>query len=157
MNRQPPSLHLTKRNPITDIPYQQRRTLCAKLDAWDDWKKFVGFIRSKDGQTPRYSDLHMCMFDKEKERRHGSPTDAVLNDWRTLRPTIGELVDLLVMVELKDSANYIHTDILRIDPIKEPVEGVDGKMVTKLRQHHHYANIVSFSDLNVGCIGKYSG
>ncbi|XP_067932620.1 interleukin-1 receptor-associated kinase 4-like [Watersipora subatra] len=122
MNSHLPTLQLTKGNPITDIPYHQRRILCTKLDAHDDWKKFVGFITSRDGISPRYNDLHMCIFDKEKERRHGSPTEAILNDWRSLRPTIGEFLNLLIRVELKDSANYIKEDILQEGPIKEAVE-----------------------------------
>lgn len=122
MHRQAPSVHLTKKNPIVDIPYQQRRMLCAQLDIKDDWKKFVGFIRSRDGMTPRYSDIQVCLFEKEKYGRHGSPTDALLKDWRTLRPTIGDFLELLISVELLEAANYINSVVLGDGPIKQPVQ-----------------------------------
>lgn len=122
MHRQTPSLQLTKKNPITDIPYMQRRIICAKLDINNDWKKFVGFIRSKNSSTPRYTDLHMCLFEKEGQKKHGSPTDSLLNDWKTLRPTIGDLLELLIDVELLDTADYIHSKVLEAGSIKIPRE-----------------------------------
>lgn len=115
-------LQLTRNNLISDIPHTHRRTVCVKLDIRDDWKKFVGDIKAKDRVTPRYQDLQLCLFAREGERRRGSPTDAILNDWKTLRPTIGEFLDLLTSNQLWDSANYIHREVLKLGDIRRPVE-----------------------------------
>lgn len=117
---------LTKSSLITAIPHNHRQIICARLDIYDNWKKFIGHIKAKDGINPRYSDLQVCIFDQVKERRHGSPTDSILSDWKTLRPTIGDFVDILKFSELESTAEYIHSKVLQLGPIKNPAEDDEG-------------------------------
>ncbi|XP_067933289.1 interleukin-1 receptor-associated kinase 4-like [Watersipora subatra] len=138
---------LTEENLIVDIPYLQRRNLCAKLDAHDDWKKFIGFITSSDGITPRYKDLHWCLFNNMGVQQRGSPTDAILNDWRSLRPSIGDLLNLLVHVKLMDSANYIKEYILQEVCIDRAVEDIfPTGYLHVLVKDYSYADLEQFTD-----------
>lgn len=112
---------LTKASLITAIPNDQRMTVCCELDIFEKWKRFVGFIKKRDG-SPRYTDLHIMKFASEAYKPHGSPTDSVLKDWQTLRPTIGDFMDLLKSVELVSSANYLHQNVLGLGRLNMPVE-----------------------------------
>lgn len=112
---------LFKNNLISDISYQDRRTICMMLDSRDDWKKIVGLIKAYDGTGPRYDDIHIMMFERETSRQFGSPTDCLLNDWRSIRPKIGDLMEVLVCAQLINVANYLSEKVLLEGRINMPV------------------------------------
>ena len=91
------------------------------LDSRDDWKRIVGLIKAYDGTGPRYDDIHIMMFEREKSRAYGSPTDCLLNDWRSIRPKIVDLMDVLVSANLINVANYVSENVLLDGKINLPV------------------------------------
>lgn len=117
-----PRKKLYKSNLLSEIPYQQRRTLCMMLDSRDDWKHIVGHIKSYDGTEPRYNDLHVMMFEREKLSRYGSPTDCLLNDWRSIRPKISDLMDVLICARLKSVADFVNEQVLMEGKVNMPVQ-----------------------------------
>lgn len=113
---------LYKNNLISEIPYQERRKVCMLLDVKDDWKKIVGLIKSYSGDGPRYDDIHVLMFEKEKSHRYGSPTDCLLNDWRSIRPKIGDLMEVLICANLRSVANYVSEEVLQEGKVNMPIQ-----------------------------------
>lgn len=154
MDSSPENRKLNKDSLISDISYQKKRRLCRLLDVRDDWKKIAGHIKSYVGERPRYDELTIQMIEREGLIPRGSPTECLLRDWRSIRPKISELLDVLILAKLKNVADYVSEAIL-----------LEGKVIMPIRPpskytNHHYmlfyfCNVNTLTTTNISGHGNH--
>ncbi|XP_008551265.1 protein Tube isoform X1 [Microplitis demolitor] len=99
----------------------------AKTLSPDSWKILMGIITKHGSQNlPMFTKEHLDIIESTALRQHRLAAEIFLDEWSTMgrkRPTIRELINLLVKVELFRAADYLAVDILKEEPPKRPPTG----------------------------------
>ncbi|KAK4003935.1 hypothetical protein OUZ56_005684 [Daphnia magna] len=113
---------------IRKMPIQARSRLSSMLDVNNSWKILMGAIpkSAENGETKKYSSEDVRLVENEAKRQIKPAFEILIDEWGTSgkkRPTIQELIQLLVKLELYQAADYLSEDLLDDGPLERPANG----------------------------------
>ncbi|XP_031618121.1 protein Tube [Contarinia nasturtii] len=121
---------------LRHLTISQTSQLSQILDRNDSWKSLMEKIPRNLNEIDVQSDLekisrkysaeNIQLVDETSKQLHRSPTLILLDEWGTSgkkRATVGDLLNLLVKVQLYRAADFVAMDILKGPPPKRPDTG----------------------------------
>lgn len=105
------------------------RKLSDFIDPQEGWKKLAVAIKKPSGDD-RYNQFHIRRFEALLQTGK-SPTCELLFDWGTTNCTVGDLVDLLIQIEL-----FAPATLLLPDAVPQPVSSIPSREAATVAQTH---------------------
>ncbi|XP_012966470.1 interleukin-1 receptor-associated kinase 4 [Mesocricetus auratus] len=105
------------------------RKLSDFIDPQEGWKKLAVAIKKPSGDD-RYNQFHIRRFEALLQTGK-SPTCELLFDWGTTNCTVGDLVDLLVQIEL-----FAPATLLLPDAVPQTVSNIPSREAATVAQMH---------------------
>jgi len=113
---------------IRKLPISVRIRLSQMLDVNGAWKLLMGVIPStnSDGDSKKYSSQQVKIIEDEAKRQQKPGFDILIDEWGTsgkCRPTIHDLMQLFISVDLYQAADYLSMDVLKLGSVPRPQDG----------------------------------